>query len=148
MGIPNQTMLLEEFSFNNFSNISQCMALTWNNGNPKQCKGMASIGKFCKIHSKIENKECKHCLTHCKKRIRHKYRWECLGTIDNKNNTENNIVNIPLDDFIKRKFDPMEDSEYDEIEYEDLLRLITCEYTHIDQKVIRNSLDSYIENRT
>ena len=132
---------LEDFTLNNFNNISQCKALTWNNGNPKQCRGMAVVGNFCKTHSKVENKECKHCLTHYKKRIRHRYRWECLGTIGI------NIESESLEEYIKKTFDSINDADYDEIEYEELIRMITSKYTHIDYPIIKNSVDKYVEER-
>ncbi len=132
---------LEEFTINNFNNCSQCKALTWNNGKPKQCKSLSVIGHFCKTHSKLESKECKHCLTHYKKRIKHKYRWECLGTIDIQSNGES------LDSYIKKTFDSIDDSQYDEIDYEELIRMITSKYTDIDYAIIKQSVDTYVEER-
>lgn len=132
---------LEDFTLNNFNSCSQCKALTWNNGKPKQCRGMSVIGNFCKIHSKVETKECKHCFTHYKKRIRHKYRWECLGTIGINNESEN------LEEYIKKTFDSIVDAEYDEIEYDELIRMITSKYTNIEYSIIKTSVDKYVEER-
>ena len=134
---------LDEFSLNNFNNISQCKALTWNSGEPKQCSHISTIGYFCKIHSKAENKECKHCFTHHKRKMRHKYRWECLGTIDIKEQSKS----INLEEFIKQTFDPIPENEYEEIEYEVLQSRISSVYTHIESSIIAKAVDKYIEER-
>ena len=131
---------LEEFSLNNFTSTHQCKALTWNDGNKRQCSAKATLGHFCKIHSKAENKECKHCRTHYKKHIRHRYRWECHGTIDIVNNES-------LEEYITRIFDSIEERDYDELEYDVLLNMITSKYTGIENETIRNVVDKYIEDR-
>ena len=134
---------LDEFSLNNFNDMSRCKALTWNNGEPKQCSHISTIGHFCKIHSKTENKECRHCLTHHKRKIRHKYRWECLGTINIKEQSKS----ITLEDFIKQTFDPIPENEYDEIEYNELHSRISSVYTHIEQSIVSKAVDKYIQDR-
>ena len=132
---------LEEFTINNFNNCSQCKALTWNNGRPKQCCHKSTIGHFCKIHSKIETKECKHCFTHYKKKVRHSYKWQCIGTIDFIED------NSDIESYIKNEFDKLSESEYDTTEYDDLLKRITSNFTQTHISDIRNALDDYIQSR-